>query len=308
MVMLIRQNLGYKILALLAAIILWFYVTGEQIASTSAPIPVKLGIRNLPHGVQVVSIPETVMVTLPKGTTLSSFKNGIHAYADLSDSQRGNNLVVVQLDPATHNGTSLSVTPASVPVILDKIGSRRMTVNCQPEGTAPAGYRFEVSGIDPSTAVVSGFSNSLDKVASLQVLVNADRRYDLDGWYSVKALDSSRHVVPDVTIKPEVVRVSLTTHQVASSKEVLISPDLSGSPSPEYSVTDVSVSPTEILVSGSPDALAKVGTIRTEKLDLTGATDTLKQTLHLIIPSGLSLRGSNHAEITVRVEKRPTEQ
>lgn len=296
----IRQNLGYKILALVAAIGLWFYVTGEKMSTPGVPVSVKLDVRNLPRGLQVAEISRNVTITLAKGVLPADAKDQIQAYVDLNGLRKGAHQLAVLTN---RDDLVVNITPAVVAVILDRMANRAMPIVCQARGTPPAGYRLDVGKLDPPSAVITGYSEAVSKVVALTVPVNAAGRYDLDGWFPVKPVDSAQQIVAGVAVKPETVHLILTARQTEATKVLLISSKLSGHPAPGYVLVDSDISPAEVTVTGPPEVLAKTNLLRTDPMDITGATGDISRQIGYRAPRGLLIQGPTRAKVTIHIQK-----
>ena len=86
-------------------------------------------------------------------------------------------------------------------------------------------------------------------------------------------------------------RIPLTTDKV-----VAVIPEISGEPAYGYSLLGVRVAPPTVIINGTPDSLARIETIRTAPLDVTGATKDVVRDVALVGPPELT-RGTR-----VRVE------
>lgn len=214
---LIRQNLGYKLVALIASVVLWFYVTGEPSDTPTSTFPVKLVVRNIPDGFTVSHVPKEVTVTAPRGVASSKIKdNNIQAFVDLSGAQIGPNRLPIQTFPASLNGYAITASPEVVTVNLEMILHRYLPVNCVfAKGNTS---QPRVVAIDPPKATIQGNRDALNRVARLQVTLPVSVTGDQEGWYSIVPVDSQGLVILGINVFPGSAHVVTTSGQISNSK------------------------------------------------------------------------------------------
>ena len=118
-------------------------------------------------------------------------------------------------------------------------------------------------------------------------------------------LDLTRRTEPLVTLDPPSVAIHIEAKTGTTSRQVILidSPPTHG-PATGFRVTNVTVDPITIVISGVPDALAKVTTITLGAVDLSGATSN--KTFRVTITFPADITGSVAvANVTYTISANP---
>lgn len=167
----ITENLMLKVLAFVFALILWFFVMGEQKLEKGYPVPLEL--RNVPQGLIVtsevpslidvrVSGPRTVLLNLSLadldiGVDLKGLAPGVTSFKRLDERFRL---------PRSLKITRLS--PAVIDVRLEKIQNKKVPIRTVFTGVLPEGLKVEKITIVPNQVVVSGAGSELKNVSIVE--------------------------------------------------------------------------------------------------------------------------------------------
>lgn len=169
---LLLENLGWKLLSLVLAVLLWFAIVGEPELAASVSAPVEY--RNLPRELEISSdVLDRIHLEVrgPSGKLLPSRLADTTVVLDLSSishpgertftiSQRNLNL------PA---GVSLSrAVPAQVRLRLERRISRAIPVQVRYAGPPPAGYRVLRQDVEPASVRVIGPESRVNQVEAAQ--------------------------------------------------------------------------------------------------------------------------------------------
>lgn len=125
----IRENFGYKVFALLAAIALWAYVNSERSPTTTVRIGVPVEARNLGRQLTASGLPERldVVVTGPKGYVEGLAPGDISAYVNargLSPGARVKLPVRLSLSQKVRDRVTAKPTMSEVTVTIREIAPR----------------------------------------------------------------------------------------------------------------------------------------------------------------------------------------
>lgn len=206
------RNPGYKAVALVLALLLWFDVTSDETAVIEYPVPLQIAVE----GADMIitnreQLPSEVEVTF-SGTGKELLRLDKD---DLSVQERvqggENDSVVVTLDladvrkPADLGVTPVSITPSQITVVTDRFIER--TVPLQPVGAPrPAqGYRIDSVEVTPQRVQVRGVTAEVRPIGSLAL--------DLSQVENIRGEFDERLeiVVPEdlgtVTVTPDTVRI-----------------------------------------------------------------------------------------------------
>jgi len=168
---LITENLLLKVLAFVFALILWFFVMGEQKLEKGYPVPLEL--RNVPQGLMVtsevpslldvrISGPRTVLLNLSPtdlsiGIDLKGLAPGVTSFKRLDEQLRL---------PRTLKITRLS--PGVIDVRLEKIQNKSVPVRTVFSGVLPEGLKIEQLKLVPDQVVVTGAGIELKNVSEVE--------------------------------------------------------------------------------------------------------------------------------------------
>ena len=305
----LRVNIEYKLLALVCAFALHYYVASLTHPQRSRTLTVTLNPLNLPSDMLFgdnggTAINVTVDGAVDDIDRLS--ESNLVAYVDLKRSHAGvNDNLKVSIHIPTSTGGEVTVAdiePAEVSVVLTPKSHRTMRVTTTYPGTPPVGYGYRTPVIDPELAMVAG---SRDAVASVnQLVVKPDMSGEastVDDEVPVIPLDSAGNQVNDITVEPSTARVRIGIVKVPASKALIVSPSITGIPPFPYKITDVQVIPQSSTVSGPADILAKISTASTSTVDVSASTADVVRDVDVIPPDGTSVSGDRHVRVTVRI-------
>lgn len=170
-----------KLIALVITVGLWLGVTGlRPPVSRRFNIPLNLRVSN---DLEVTSSPVTgvtIIIVGDKGKVDQIKESDLLVSLDLSEVQPGDR--VVPITPENVNielpaGVKLeSIAPNIIPVKLEKIIEREITVKAETEGALPEDYEIYSSSAVPQTVRVSGpesFVRPLESISTEKINVEA---------------------------------------------------------------------------------------------------------------------------------------
>jgi len=153
------RHFGAKVLSLVAAILLWMTVSGEETVERGLRVPLEL--QQFPSGLEISGeLPTTVDVRLRGGSTaLSRLAPGdVVAELDLRGARPGQR--VFPLTPeevrAPFGIAVVQVTPSAIAMTFEKSISRRLPVRPAIDGSPAPGYEVGKMDADPATVEVTG--------------------------------------------------------------------------------------------------------------------------------------------------------
>ncbi len=309
-----RHNIGYKLLSLLIAIMVWAYVDqytdqGRHTLRVTRDLMLPITMRNLGSGLVITSRPKIVKVTLegPKEyvDTITAEPDSVTANVFLNRRGEGHHrLPVIAKLPEGYTGlVSTTPYPAQVVVSIEKMAQKWFRVETDFTAPSPVGFRFSAPEIAPGKVIVKGQAAQLKKVRRVVVTVDPSA-YESDSINAVlpiKAVDAAGEQVAGVELSVERVRVRLELERAPVSKVVFVTPNITGRPPFPHKVLGVEVSPQSVTLNGRPERLMEISTVSTVPLALHSHTKTFSQRVRLIAPSGTSLASGGSATITVTI-------
>lgn len=155
----INENWKIKVIALVCALILWFFVMGERQLEVGYSIPIEL--KNVPQGMVVTNdLPRSVDIRLsgPRALLSAVSQKDVRLSVDLDGLQPGLT-TFSRLDdhlrlPGGIRATRIS--PSFVDVKLERITDKSVPLRARFSGKLPAGSQLVAVTISPEHVVVEG--------------------------------------------------------------------------------------------------------------------------------------------------------
>ena len=314
----IRENIGYKLLALAIAIVIWLYVNDLQPTTDSTAhrngyitkkFTVPLSVRKADRSFVVTGAPrevETVLEgRLDDMRALAEQQDDISAYISLLGRRAGVHVlpVIVKLPEEFTGLIRRSSETHAVTVTLEEKIRREFKIQVDLSGSPQPGYQYKQPEVQPSKAFVFGPEMEVDRVERL--VVTADQgsagSLGIDDTLPIRALDHNGQVVLGVELSRNMVHVRLLPLVTPLEKTVLISPSTIGQTPYPYKVVGMEVQPQTVSITGSPDKLAGVGILETEPIVLANKKQTFTQKVRIVTPEGVTLSKGDSADVTVRI-------
>jgi YbbR domain-containing protein len=161
----LTDNLGWKLLALTASVLLWFWLIGET--EVAASVPVIVQYRNVPPDLEITSEPENRLFLKLRGPATRLDAATFSAAAlriDLANVHApGEQTFTVDARalglPA--GVELLRAVPSQVRVRLDRRGGKTVPVDIRYSGPPPSGYRIGRQAVTPDHVRVVGPATEL---------------------------------------------------------------------------------------------------------------------------------------------------
>ncbi len=163
----LTQNWVLKLLSLVFALILWFFVMGEQKLEVGYAVPLEL--KNVPQGMMIANdVPSLIDVRIsgPRTVLMNVKPSDISLSIDLKDLPAGVT-TFKRLEERLNLPSALKVTrlsPSFVDVKLDRRKEKAVPVRVVFSGTLPAGYHMTGLTANPEKVVVEGAEGELKDV------------------------------------------------------------------------------------------------------------------------------------------------
>ncbi len=313
------ENLGTFALALLLAFVVWAVAVNEENPNEERIFPgtVRVEPVNLTEDLILVEqniTQTTVTIRAPKTVWDELVTGQIHVTADLAGLSPGEYVIPLrpQLDVSIAQVTKLN--PATVRVTLESRATRELPVSVEQVGEPARGYEAGPYDLSALTAVVSGPASAVDRVSKVAATISLEGlKTDLRKDVALDPVDASGKLVADVSIDPVSVRVNVPITQKQGFRDVAVTVDYVGQVAAGYRITNITVAPPVVTVSSSdPRRVEELpGFVKTQALDLTGASDDIVVRLPLALPEGVSVEGEPSVQIQVNIaaiESSQTEQ
>lgn len=301
---LIRDNKLAKVVALLVAVFMWFFVVREQNPMTEVTYTVAVQQQNLNPQYVVEGVPAQVRVTLrgPRDTMVTLKPEYLKASLDLSGVTPGSNNVKITFTPPT-GVTVVDMKPNNITVVVDEYAEKEVAVEVNPSGRLASDVALKSLRIIPKNVKIAGPKELIDSVAHVFLnvdLTNQNKNFTASG--KLVAVDSQGQVV-DVSILPAQAQAQYELDRIRTEKAISVNAPTQGEPAAGYVIKSITVKPTQITVSGKEDVLKDLSAVSIEPIDVSGTTSNIEGSYNVDVPDGVTTE-THTVNITVEVAKQ----
>lgn len=296
----LKRNWPAKLLSLLAAIVMWFFIMRDQNPVMEVTYIIPVQVQNLNSGYIIEDAPDVVRVVLagPRDTIMSMKSDNLRAYIDASGVKPGQNNVTINFTPPA--GMNLvEVKPDTITINVDEYAEKTIPVEIVPIGKFSDDIALKSVTIVPKEVTVSGRKQQVNAVSKVVMKVNvAGQTKNFSAVSTLEAWDTAGNVL-DVHINPNQGQAQYELNLLRKEKAVPITVPTVGTVAEGYEVKSTSATPTQLTVTGREEMIDSVTEIQTEAIDVSGATQTVQGNYNLVLPNGVN---SNTTTVRVKVE------
>ena len=285
-----------KILSVIFAVLLWFYVITEQnpVVPKDITIPVKItNVESLNRNNLVVLTDESgYYITLKlkgKKELLDTVnQNTVNAYADISDyTMVGENTVPVTVNGIPEGISFTSKAEHKIKVSLDKKLVVQRPVSISITGNPKGGLASLDALLTPTEVILTGAESIINTIKTIKVDLDiAGVGENVDERLPVRLLDVNGEDVHGIHLNTDYVNVVVPR---ANTKRVPIQLLIEGDTPEGYVIADKEIQPKEILVTGNQEALENLNVINTFKQTIGKLTENTTMNVLLDLPEGIQL-------------------
>ena len=284
----LSNNLGYKLLSLLLAILLWNYVIATNTSITRNKTLYNLtgtvsGLSTLADNkLALADSPQealsgiTVTVEAPQADYSRVSGDNVQVALDLS-SVRSTGTQEVPLRATSSYGRVRGISPETLTLAFESLDSRNVAVNTVLVGEAD-GYWYNVSRTNPSILTISGAASVVQSITSARVVV------DVTGMTSSTItarpyvlLDAAGHDIPQNMLNCSTSSISVSI-DIYPCRDIPVSTDLqnviTGMAAPGYEVQAVTIQPQSIQVAADQELLDSLDQLVIEPVSVQNAAQS----------------------------------
>ena len=315
----LTNNLGLKLISIIAAIMLWLIVMNIDDPYTYrdfSPIQVTMLNENvvtdqgkvykIEDGSDVISIRVTGKKSVLEELNIEDFT----ATADMQKSIKYNDLVGIEVSCSNKNVRSadISLSRENVVISVEDASSEQFNVVVKQNGKVADGYLIGTALPEQSLIQISGPASVIAKIKRVEVEikttgVNSDRT--IHGKLNV--LDSNGEAVDttylEYTGKNDGMDVTIT---MLRTKTVPLTVGHSGTPADGYSFESISYKPESIQIAGTSGAISKITAIAIpdDAVNIDGISENQQLTINITdyLPDGIRLVDDADASVAVSIE------
>ncbi|MBE6929306.1 MAG: hypothetical protein E7463_03410 [Ruminococcaceae bacterium] len=304
-----KHDIPLRVLSLLLAFMLWFFVVGQEDPTKSLTfreMPVELiGLDALKSSHSLILADDDLPTVSVEVNGAVSKLSGVSAdkitvRADVSSVTQAGEYSLTY-DISVPNGvTVVNSTPSAVKVHFGDLVERELPVEVVIDGVMREGYVALEPELGQSTVSVSGLAEEMARAAAARIEVDADvlnRNYETSLRYDV--VDAAGQVIKSDTLVHNDIYVRIKV-PVQLQKLVDLSVGLVAGKGVTEEDAVVSIEPSAVLVQGEIEAVRKLENIELTTVDLASTFDSYNGKLPIVVPEGFELLGEQkHAQVNI---------
>ena len=290
---LFKRDSTVKIISVLFAVFLWFFVldSTNPIITNDLNVPLRVENEDILKSKDIVikdaNFPKTVTISLKgrqdKVKRINSSQ--IEAIVDLGkvkDVSTG--LLYVEVYEIPKSISFESVTPKVVNLKLEKIGENPFPVEIVTTGEAKLNYKVTGVSVSPQTISIEATDSVINSIGQVKALVDITGiKTDSVFKLMCKVYDNKGNEMLEFDNKYNIdVKVDV-------AKEVPVIPVVKGKPAKDFIDGVHKVSPDKALISGASDVLDMIDNLKTEPIDIENLSESTTKIANIVLPNGISL-------------------
>lgn len=305
------SNLSTLILALVLAVIVWISAVTAANPNIEQTRTVPLELIGLDPDMLVVgNVPTQVRVTLEAPSSvmdsMSASENAVQAWVDVSGLEPGTHELEVQsqINPSFRPVRRSSVIPVIVSVTLEPLLTRTYPVNLEVTGEQAVGYQKGRLSFEPTSVTISGAASLVSQIEEVRASIDISGTTEtIEQDVALVVINANGESVSGVTITPLDVSVTQPIFLQGGYRNVIVRVVTTGQPANGYKLTNITVSPLNVVVFSSDPQLVNdlPGYVETEPVDLTDAVDDIDTYVAINLPEGVTMVGDQFVLVQVSI-------
>ena len=311
-----KKNIGYKMLALAFACLLWWLVMNvdDPIDSKQYTVDVIVTnpevITNQGKSYQVVENTKSVVVTIKaRRKVLAEIKkSNIMATADLREMQDVSVPIRISVSGFEGEYEEVSANPRNIQVKVENTVKKTFPITAMASGTPRSGYVVGVMTPSPKTVDISGPESLIKKINKVVAKVDvSEMSVDKDIETTLQYFDAADNPVDRILLTSNCDKNGVMVYvDLWKTKEVPLLFNTSAIKTARgYAVSRLEVEPEKVEISASPDVLEQITelSIGKEALKKTGLTANEEVIVEIqkYLPEGVTLADPDAGSVVVRI-------
>lgn len=310
----ITNNFDIKILSLLMAIILWFYISSEYNIISEKYFEIGVTPINLNEKLSIIEIREKVNVGVkgPQNLIENLTPSKIIGTIDLKNILEAGEYVIAVNITTPKNVEIIKIIPENFRVTLEKIINVGYSIDYNLIGLPEKGYSLkEEPEIVPVEVLITA-PESVHKIIN-QVKVDIDIsgiNKNISREEKVIVYSKDNIILENLKIKPEKVHISIKVREGYPEKLLEIKPRIVGKPAPGFYISKIEANPNNFKVYGEYTKINKIDFLETIPIDVNGISKTLTVKVPPIISEGIYLADNQEilTEVQIQIEEKEEEK
>ncbi len=329
---LLSENLVFKIVSLLLAILMWFIVVNEANPVMSKRFRVPLNLQNeevltknnyvLLNRDALLSTQVDLYIRAPKSVidSMSINPEGLEAFLDLKPIDISSSDILGEPQPLSVKyelpNASCEVvrySPYYVDIILDKNIEKIFPITLEKSGEVNSAYMHLTPHVTPNSVVVSGPMSVVNTISAVKLTVNlTDATSNIEETNKLEVFDYlNRDITSKVKLENDSAEVFIQVNKYG--KITINKPTVRGQVKEGLAIDKIDYEPKFIEVIGEESDIEAVKSISLETIDVDGLSETKSYTFDLrslLLDKNLSVK--NYAPyktvVTVKLKEEETRE
>ena len=314
------KNISSLLLAFALALVVWVSsVTSSDpnqeqmyprliIVEVIGPDPGLLVMEQSPTQVRV-----TLNAPRSRWTQLLAQEQPIRALIDLTGLEAGEHIVPVQVrvNPNLNPVRVIQRDPPEIHVSLEPLVTRNIPVILVIEGEPMMGYQVGEPEYSPEEVIARGPASLMAQVSEVRAYLDiTGSSQSIDTALQLVALDESGEPIPlqtadvnGITLTPDTITITQPINLLGGYRNVIVKPVYSGQVAEGYKLTNITVSPPNVVIFSSDLQLLNEipGYIETVPLDLGGEEDDVEAFLEFNLQPGIEVPNNQRVLVQVSI-------
>lgn len=297
----INRNLTAKIIALIVAIVLWFFVMNEQNPAIDSSFTLPLEVIHAPEGYTVNRSVESIKLKVrgPRSLFATATERDFKAFVDLTGIKEGKHSIKVQT-VLPQGFDIVTISPETVIFDIDKIIKRDIKVDVAFSGTPDSGITIGQATPAVGTVSIQGSTAAVNSVAKVVGYINlAGRNSDFTADMPIVAVNSEGKEVSDIKLSTDSVKVDVSIIKGLYKKFVDIKANVANDLPADFVLNGIKIEPAKIDIFGDQRVVDTLDFVYTEKISLADIDKSTTKQIKLQLPLGITVTNDT---ITVKID------
>lgn len=308
------NNIDMKILALIMAIILWFYISSEYNIYAERYYEIEVTPVNLDPGLSIKDFREKISVGIhaQKNILENISSQKITGTVDLQGVKEAGEYQIGVDIVSPKNTNIVKVIPEEVNVIIEEILRKAYPVEYNLIGLPEKGYSLKNEPeINPKEVNITAADSIHNQIGQVKIDIDISSIDEsITRMERVVIYNKENEILENLMIHPDNVFVSIQVSEGYPEKILPIKPRIVGKPAPGYFVTKIEAVPNEVQIYGNYSKIAHSEFLETIPIDVNGISKTLTVKVPPILEEGIYLAEDQETliEVQIQLEEREEER
>lgn len=289
----------------IAASCLWVYIASGQSAVGKFPGSIKIKAINIPAG--LTAIYDNTFVDIKIMAEPSVWKklsaDSFSAYIDLKAMSEGTYEVNVNVVSSESGVQIVEKTPDKIYVRIEPVVSKEVNIEKKIDGNAGEGLVAGNIEFSPEKAIVRGPKSYVNNLVSATALIHLNEESsDFEKKVTLFAYNDEGQVIKEVEFTPQEVSAKVSLIRASNNKSVGIKVNTKGTPMTGFYVSEISVVPDIIDITGPKNLTSPISYLETEPIDISDLSSDVEKDILLKIPDGVALQANSPQKIKVKAK------